>query len=84
MNDYIKREDAIDTFESASILQRELGFDFDFRTLADSIPSADVVEVVKCKDCWKKPFDNCWFHEYVGYQPDDNFYCADGERKDNE
>ena len=44
MSDYIKREDAIDTFESALLLQRELGFDFDFRTLADSIPSADVIE----------------------------------------
>lgn len=43
-----------------------------------------VGEVVRCKDCWKRPFDNCPFYEHLGYQPEDDFFCGEGERKDNE
>ena len=38
--------------------------------------------VVRCKDCWKREFDNCPFNEYLGFQPDDGWYCADGEQKE--
>ena len=39
-------------------------------------------ELVRCKDCWKREFDNCPFNEFSEfYKPDDDFFCADGERK---
>ena len=37
-------------------------------------PSADVVEVVRCKDCRKW----CICHH------SDDYYCADGERREDE
>lgn len=49
----------------------------------DKIPTADVVEVVRCKDCK-------WYHE-IGCaikivdesdEPKDNDYCSFGERAD--
>ena len=40
-------------------------------------PLADVVEVVRCKDCKHRHKDS-WC-EYA--DDDDNFYCARGERK---
>lgn len=42
----------------------------------DSLPSADVQEVVRCKDCkYRKSSEFCECRE-------PNFYCADGERMD--
>ena len=38
-------------------------------------------EIVRCKDCWKREFDNCPFNEYSMVVPEDDFFCADGERK---
>jgi hypothetical protein len=39
-------------------------------------------EIVRCKDCWKREFDNCPFNEFSEfYKPDDDFFCADGERR---
>lgn len=94
MSDYIKREWAIKIIAEQDMFETQMEFpyasdDFDdyleeARKLLSGIPSADVVEVVRCKDCWKRPFDNCWFNEYVGLKPDDDFYCADGERRSDE
>ena len=38
-------------------------------------------ELIRCKDCWKREFDNCPFHEFVGFKPDDNWFCGDGENE---
>ena len=38
-------------------------------------------EIVRCKDCWKRNFDNCPFAEWADVFPPDDFYCADGERR---
>ena len=38
-------------------------------------------ELVRCKDCWKRRFDNCPFNEFAGFVPTDDWFCADGERK---
>ena len=44
----------------------------------DSLPSADVQEVVRCKDCkYRKSSEFCECRE-------PNFYCADGESMDGE
>ena len=38
-------------------------------------------ELVRCKDCWKREFDNCPFNEWADVILLDDFFCADGERK---
>ena len=82
MSDYIKRENAI------KAMARGLGIPYtDFIDVAercmDDIPTADVVEVVRCKDCR-------WFNK-IGCAieitdksdaPADNDYCSFGERAD--
>lgn len=40
----------------------------------DRVPTADVVEVVRCKDCRKW----CICHH------SDDYYCSDGERREDE
>lgn len=37
--------------------------------------------IVRCRDCWKRTYDNCPFYEHVGFVPEDDWFCADGERK---
>jgi hypothetical protein len=35
---------------------------------------------VRCKECWKREFDNCPLNEFAEYyKPDDEFYCREGE-----
>ena len=55
----------------------------------DTIPRADAVEVVRCKDCAKDGLFTCpiCFIEnktlhFINHSPD--FYCGEGERKDGE
>lgn len=51
-------------------------------------PTADVVEVVRCKDCKYReemPNKNIWCAKHIVFmamKPDD--YCSKGERKDGE
>lgn len=56
MTDYIKREDAIKTFENICIPRKATNgivvLDIDEAlSEIELVPSADVVEVVRCKDC---------------------------------
>lgn len=37
--------------------------------------------IVRCKNCWKREFDNCPFYASFDYKPADDWFCADGERK---
>lgn len=37
-------------------------------------------KIVRCKNCWKRPYDNCPFNEFVWYEPEDDFFCGEGER----
>ena len=42
--------------------------------------TGDYVQVVRCKDCKVKDEERCpWWHGV----PEDEFYCAGGERKDD-
>lgn len=91
MSDYIKREDAIKAFK------RVLDEDFPYiseetpRERIAAIPSADVVEVIRCKDCkHHEDFlfsdnDNvvCWVHD-VDIVVAKNGYCNCGEREEQE
>lgn len=82
MNDYVKRE---------AVKEALLGWDYDpsdddVEWAIDQIPAADVVEVVRCKDCG-------YFHKThidIGYcdrpceapiQRFANSYCSRGVRK---
>lgn len=56
------------------------------KDIANSIPAADVVEVVRCKDC-----KYVWKHENGCYECGNgfcevkaDFFCADGERRESE
>ena len=85
MSDYIKRDDAI----KAVANNYWHGTDCECYAFAhkalDGIQSADVVQVIRCKDCkyydtpknFKKPY--CMRGAYVKVNADD--YCSKGERK---
>ena len=93
MNDYIKREDAIEAY--AEMLKSDKDTKLIAEMILADVPSADVVEVVRCKDCkygeWKvSELDNktkgykCIIHAGLGIDFGDNGYCSYGKRKDNE
>lgn len=47
------------------------------------MPTADVVEVVRCKDCkWWRPFNDRMGHCGRGEMRHKDFYCQSGERAD--
>ena len=50
------------------------------------IPAADVIEVVRCKDCkhYKTMFCkmDIWHKDITLYRADENDYCSYGVRKD--
>lgn len=54
-----------------------------FDTIIDVQPTADVVPVVRCKDCkhWRRDviFHDAWCRGR--HQPNPNWFCADGERR---
>ena len=86
MTEYIKREDAIKALDKGL-----WGKDWD-KALAEAIisdiPSADVAEVVRCKECrnyrTRDDGTTCCVREFAieGWNADD--FCSYGERKDNE
>lgn len=75
MSDYIKREDAIEIIASHDETDGTIKvFSGRFvNGLISAIPPADVVEVVRCKDCTRK---------YICYHSAE-YYCSDGERVDD-
>lgn len=80
-NDYIKREDALNAIHGLTMYRGTIPFDSVIFNI-NKIPLADVVEVVRCKDC-KHYKDN---HRcYSKYSNMDNYrsqndYCSYGER----
>ena len=58
----------------------------DVRKAIEQTPTADVVEVVRCKDCkyWQQVNAErhaCYYH---GHEMDYDEYCSYGERKEQE
>ena len=96
MKEYIEREALTAELAKGTIITDDIygmgimaGIDFALET-ARSIPSADVVEVVRCKDCKHgevdapDDFPNLHYcHEGCGWNNAD-FYCKSGERRDND
>ena len=80
MKEYIERNDALSCVMCVVERQRIKG-----------IPAADVVEVVRCKDCIyyrnkqceSDDFWNAFHGDDIGvhFIPDPDFYCAFGERR---
>lgn len=69
MSEYIKREDVEYTMRKAFEAVQEL---------IPDIPSADVVEVVRCKECKHNAGGTC---EYTEISVKDDDYCSYGERE---
>lgn len=84
MNDYIKREDArqaIISLHGGCITDAVKDF-IDYTLL--SVPTADVVEVVRCKECIYNDRGWCGAQESGTRYIEDDDYCSFGERKDDE
>lgn len=97
MSEYIKREDALNGL-AETMLYKTNG-DNEVAYMLRDIPSADVVEVVRCKDCkhWQaKPNEDEEDNENNGFATwydcdktchicgNGNDYCSYGERKDED
>ena len=76
--EYIERQRAIvDACNSLELYPSE------YAKLEDAlnrIPTADVVEVVRCKDCTEWDKNECECSHWYGFREDD--YCSYGERMD--
>ena len=104
MADYIDRQAAIDMFQRQAYDDWNKGTGTTWANafseaadMIENLPSADAIEVVRCKDCkYRIPittqagyFTYICAIEYELSDPydltrnvtDDNWYCADGEKK---
>ncbi len=76
-DDYVKRSDVHKVFQPkyAPAINRT------FAAMIDSVPAADVVEVVRCGECqhYNAGFE-CLIEGYGIERPAD-YFCADGKRK---
>lgn len=78
MGDLISRQAALDTIEWT--WAGKTAFD-----ALKALPSADAVDVVRCKDCkwWRDTDHTCKEHSLVSPMGANEF-CSRGERKDGE
>ena len=96
MDDYISRQAAIETVEKCQqykVSKEDYAVDFaEVKTELMMLPTADVVEVVRCKDCknYKKDipcvggkYNGCseWIDEGCEAPVNENDFCSYGERK---
>jgi len=87
MSDYIKREDAIDWIKSEREENSAYGEAEGLKIaeqLVKGMPSADVVEVVRCKDCIHYDEHTRWQCDKFGQSVNADDYCSYGERKEQE
>lgn len=79
MKEYIERAEAINAI-------RQYQYPYGVEFLLANIPAADVVEVVRCRECVyaTRPGDNIVYCDNFerDMMPDD--YCSVGERKEDE
>lgn len=100
MSKYIDADKLIawcnETYQAQSTVQGKAYINA-FLTKVLSCPTADVVEVVRCKDCrhWNSSrydaiLESAWgecrksFEDYHCCETTENDYCSYGERKENE
>ena len=79
MDEYIKREAAIIGLAASSLMPHQID---DAAEALRLVPAADVVEVVRCRECkhYNAGFE-CLIEGYGIERPAD-YFCADGKRKD--
>lgn len=100
INDLISRQELLEHLESCLQNGRPLSNLYDLSEIVryvKSMPTIDVVEVVRCKDCkyrYKMACHNVEFYEcsHIGLTSesgkithvgvDDDYFCADGERRE--
>lgn len=93
MSDYISIQEAL---EKINDLAREAfrlddGYGYYFGALHDvadvlrKMPTIDAVPVVRCKDCrWRTDSEYIRWHPCDEVAVNDDWFCADGERKDDD
>ena len=87
MDEYIKREDALKAVNYAGPRERASLVDVALMvayTKINRIPAADVVEVVRCKDCKHCERGICYYPKVRYVSHDKNHFCGYGERKAQE
>ena len=96
MEAYITKNQAIHAMEQ--VTQPECFIEDtrkNFARIIEELPAADVVEVVRCKDCKHKQVDEiifalsanpetALFCKHHGGVISETFYCSAGERKDGD
>ena len=82
MSRYIEREAVMKTARDGyhSDFGKSLADLTSLREVLEDTPTADVVEVVRCKDCTEWDKDECECSHWYGFREDD--YCSYGERMD--
>lgn len=66
--------------------EKDKGMIYIERSIIDDTPTADVVEVVRCKDCRnsRESYDEeIWFCMHFADTVDSESFCSYGERKDD-
>jgi len=93
MGEYIKREEAIayplswDHYDKAHGNRHFIAGVESYREYIEELQTADVVDVVRCKDCKHRIYDGsrdlyyCEMYHGMGDVSDDN-YCSFGEKAD--
>ena len=78
MTEYIRREDAIRLAEQGQVH----GFPWQFQMLV-RLPPADVVPVVRCKDCkYNATTHKCLNPDSFFLIPKDDDFCSYGEKRE--
>ena len=77
MNDLISRQAAIDAVRT--YYDEQYAHADSIEDLIEKLPSADAVEVVRCKDCAYRDHDRCEIWEYC--KVPDTGYCYEGVKK---
>lgn len=83
MKEYIEREAARDLMERALEDDWEIQYADD---RLDEIPAADVVEVVRCRDCryFYNGFMKCCTNHFGVVLTDENGFCHHAKRREDE
>lgn len=81
MAEFIERDKALEDFDKwideTGAIPKGTSYYYECRACIEDVPSADVVEVVRCKDCANKNL--C--EEQGLWVFDDNGFCNYGERR---
>lgn len=84
MTEYIEREALKRAVRKAF---PNLEMRIEINSIINEQPTADVVEVVRCKDCkfwqtdWETSYDGYHYCSMIDVVIAGDFYCKDGERK---